>query len=372
MVIRCCHCGGALTYDIALGKMKCKYCDSVFEIADIKIAASEKDMMENNIFVCTACAAKLAVNDVESATYCAYCGQPTIVFERVSKMLKPDKILPFTITKDEAIKLIRKRFRSGIFIPKGFKNFKIERISGIYVPFWIYDINYCDNQTIRVNKGKKNYDHKVKAKVKFKGLTIDASSNLCNISSQKLEPFDLKELVKFDEPYLSGFYADCYHQTDADLSQKAFERCKKLFDRETTNSIAGFGTIIKSDPKWKIVKNSYAFLPAWFLTMRYKNKSYTMIVNGQTGKVIGAVPWVTRKVLGMFLVLTGVFTTFIPRLCTQLFLYNGDWVLAWEIVTILIYLIGYGLYKVLETDIGHTTSQKLKDFAENRQEENIS
>ena len=87
MIIRCNSCASALVYDIALGKIKCKYCDSLYEFEEVHTPAFEKNMMEGKLFVCTACAAKLMVDDVESATYCAYCGQPTVVFERVSKFL---------------------------------------------------------------------------------------------------------------------------------------------------------------------------------------------------------------------------------------------------------------------------------------------
>jgi hypothetical protein len=50
--------------------------------------------------------------------------------------------------------------------------------------------------------------------------------------------------------------------------------------------------IINHNPEY-LVKDEpmKIMLPAWFLTFRYNDKPYTILVNGQTGKVIGGIPW---------------------------------------------------------------------------------
>ena len=48
-----------------------------------------------------------------------------------------------------------------------------------------------------------------------------------------------------------------------------------------------------------------ALLPAWFLTYRYKDKPYTVIVNGQTGKLAGNFPW-DRTAITVLSVLLGL------------------------------------------------------------------
>ena len=47
---------------------------------------------------------------------------------------------------------------------------------------------------------------------------------------------------------------------------------------------------IKKNPRHNVTDVKYAFLPAWFLSFRHENKTYTMMVNGQTGKVVGGLP----------------------------------------------------------------------------------
>ena len=44
-------------------------------------------------------------------------------------------------------------------------------------------------------------------------------------------------------------------------------------------------------------KVSYAMVPVWILTTRYNDKPYTFMMNGQTGKVVGSLPYDTTKAL---------------------------------------------------------------------------
>ena len=39
----------------------------------------------------------------------------------------------------------------------------------------------------------------------------------------------------------------------------------------------------------------YMLMPVWFFTFKYKDKPYTVLVNGQLGKVIGTMPWIPKR-----------------------------------------------------------------------------
>ena len=128
MICECPNCVAALIYDPSAEKMTCPYCGEVFEVEDVSVEAlkelEESQAMTCDIYGCTACGAEIMVKDTEVSTFCAYCGQPTIVFNRVSKERKPDGIIPFKITRDEAIGRIRKWLAKGKFVPKEIKNFE--------------------------------------------------------------------------------------------------------------------------------------------------------------------------------------------------------------------------------------------------------
>ena len=375
MIIRCSNCSGALVYDIALGKMKCAHCNAFFEVDEVETSAFEEDMMEYNIFACTACGAKVAVNNVECATWCAYCGQPTIVFERVSKRKKPKKIIPFRVTKEEAEAVIRKHLKMGFFVPKAVKEFEVERLNGVYMPYWLFDVEYKDRPFFEVKRRNGHYKYQVCATTNFKNLTMDASENFSNLYSQRLEPYDMKELTDFKEEYLSGIYADCFDVNKEQLREKVFERCKKMYDNEISKNNLG-SNCHSTTPKWKVLEEKYAMLPVWFLTMRYKDKSYTMLVNGQTKKVMGAVPYVKWKVVVVYLLVLAVLLLIVPGLSCKWFQYaadNGNWILMFGIVFgVVVSFLAFFMGEIMRTgvnrDICHTSGRKITRLNEIRQE----
>ena len=50
-------------------------------------------------------------------------------------------------------------------------------------------------------------------------------------------------------------------------------------------------------------KSSKVLLPVWFLSVNYKGKTYTFVMNGQTGKIVGDVPRKISKIIFIWLVL---------------------------------------------------------------------
>ncbi len=374
MIIKCTNCGGALIFDIPTRKMKCSYCHSFFPVENAPAEIEPSKKMTCRIVHCTSCGAELAINSVESATFCAYCGQPTIVFKRISKMQKPQAIIPFSITKEDAVTLIRKRIKKGSFIPRGLKNFELERVNGIYIPFWIYDIKYSDRQILNGKNGKKTYDYLRKAEWLFKNVTLDASSNLYDQSAQRLEPFDMKDLVPFHEGYLSGFYADKYDRSAGALENLAFERCKDIFDFQMKLSVpASFVTIERSKPKRKVLKHVYALFPAWFLTIRYKNKAYTLLVNGQTGKIVGGLPFTKYKVILLYFSLLILLAPLLgPLISTiydfftskdEFFLFMAGYICIGGFIL----MIGASVLSAIKEHIKDTSTKEIENFSKHRE-----
>ncbi len=257
MIYDCLGCGAALTFDPDSGKMKCNGCGKFYEsyelerynrdeetsirfknrengMPDLKIpypqdrvesaqgeTESFDEQMECNVYICTACGAEIYVNDVEVSTFCAYCGQPTVIFDRAGSARRPRYVIPFSVSQDNAVSLIRERLSKGFFIPKEIRNFKIEQVRGIYIPFWLYDIHCYDREYLKGKVGSGKHKHTYRyyreAEGDFSLITLDASKRLNDESSQRLEPYDVSGLEEFRLEYLSGFYADNCDVAASDL-----------------------------------------------------------------------------------------------------------------------------------------------------------
>ena len=447
MVLRCANCGGVLEYSAELNKMVCSFCGNSYTIDElnekekeveeakkpVQPAASTTSNTENRIVTgptiftlknssgfasddvgdyntilkrkneekakeesrmhasvkmqimrCTACGAELAVNGTETSTFCAYCGQATVVQDRVDDYLKPDYIIPFKVTRDTAEKIIRTQLNKGFFVPKGIKNFEVEKIRGIYVPYWLFDMHYSDRQFYKYSKkqGKTTvtrYEY-FEAKTFFKQLTLDASLNLNDDSSARLEPYDMRQLVDFDMGYLSGYYSDRFDVGVADITGNAVLRAGELFNEQAMKEIKHkTGKLVKQDPDFNVSKTEYALLPAWFLSFKYDDKPYTILVNGQTGKMVGAVPYVKAKAYAIFIVTALLLCTFGVLTCTALsyffFLEVGlDEKITWLYMVglpIVIFLIANGAknrIQALKKSLSLTTASKINKFAKERQD----
>ncbi len=402
MIYKCPNCNGALEFNPLTEQLECSHCGNGYSIQQIendspnkgsknrqkretdKIQSKEPETMECQIYTCTSCGGELMVSDAEVSTYCAYCGQPTIVFSRISNELKPDNIIPFKISKEQAVEGIRERLKKGFFVPREIKNFEVEKVRGIYVPYWLYNIHYYDKQIVAATNKKSSLAgpfYIYEAEAEYNKVLLDASKQLNDETSMKLEPYDLRLLKEFKPAYMSGFYADRADQKGDEHKRRAALRVKTMFDEEAREdvsfSIGPFGYIVKSEPRFQIKNEKYALLPAWFLTFRYKNEPYTMLVNGQTGKIVGSVPLDKKKVLGLAtliaIISSGAFYFAWHFIFTGLKWYGpafwGIILLIMLVIVVNFYVIGIRIITGYKKNIGLTRSKQTEQYVKERQDE---
>jgi len=377
MICKCQNCSAALFYKPTSGMLECDACGAAFWPSQFEEPDAVENEMQVDYYSCTACGAQLAVNGVETSTFCSYCGQPTVVFDRVSSAKKPDYIIPFSVSKEKAVSLIRAHIEKGNFVPQEIKNFEVERVRGIYIPFWLYNVEYADTQFLsgEVGSGKNSHTEYFmrKAKVLFHDMTLDASVQLNDGVSQRLEPYDTRGLVDFRSAYLSGFYADCFDYKAEDMMGYATYRCKILFDAEVRKTIRADKIMLQSShPYSNVVDSKYAMLPAWFMTFRYEDTPYTILVNGQTSKVVGAVPYdknlvKTRMIVIALLIALVCLPIMYALLLSEdsdvmelIFIIMGSAFLCWR--------TGVKKMKDLKNSIERTKESAMHKFVKDRQE----
>lgn len=269
------------------------------------IYAADEEYMEMNLYHCSSCGADLMVGGTQASTFCSFCGAPSIVFERVSQEVRPKKIIPFKLTEEQALKCIRDRFEDGGYIPKSIRELSVDKVRAIYIPYWLYSSYIRRKMTIHVTTDDDgSFDYYRDASCKYERVTMDASLKLNNEMSRRLEPFYMNELEDFDVAYLSGFYADTYDVPKDAVASEVQERCAQFLDKhilqtchhvnynEQMEKLYGFKNYKKQDveEEYRVEGVEYALLPAYFVNLKYETGRQLVIVNGQTGKVIGNLP----------------------------------------------------------------------------------
>jgi len=327
MAVLCRNCSGKLIFEPSLQKLQCVSCGSIFDPEDVSDENAERHSKyyDANVYVCSHCGAEVIITGSEASTFCAYCGNPAIVFNRVSKELKPDGLIPFKITKEQALGLIRSKIKENRYIPDEIKALGPDHLKGIYIPYWVVTADFKDSLFIRgrvKNRGRKGSHDEYFAKVcecRFNSVPVDGSRMLSDAFSMKLEPFDFTDAKVFDEDYLSGFYSNVSDLSYQELRSSAADRCHKLLSEEVLKHINAHSPQVEDHIAWIDIEDGspYLLIPVWFFTFIYEGKPYTILINGQTGKVVGTFPWIMSKFIRTMVLIT------VPLLVAAVFFFAG-------------------------------------------------
>lgn len=304
MAVLCRNCSGKLIFNPASQKLECAACGSSFRPEDVQDVYAEihAKYYDARVYTCEHCGAEVVTSDSEVSTFCVYCGNPAIVFSRISKQYKPDGIIPFSVTKQDAIKYVNLKFRRNLLVPKEVMDKLVpENVRGIYVPYWVINAKFTESDMLSgyVKKGKRSEKRYYlrSGSVNLKNVPIDGSNMLNDNTSMKLEPFYLEDTRDFDEDYLNGFYSNTSDTSYQDLRESAAFRCHKLFADDAAKTVQAKDVKVEDAIYWVDIQDDplYLMMPVWFFTFKYEGKPYTILINGQTGKVVGTMPWVSKR-----------------------------------------------------------------------------
>lgn len=358
---QCPACTGPLHYSAKSGKLECDYCGSSFDVAEIEAlyarkeaeAAAAKQAADAKaeaaqaakaeaaeaaaasggwdtsdlsrdwgaeadglrVYSCPSCGAELICDQSTAATACPYCGNPAIVPGQFSGALRPDSILPFRLSKDDAVQALRAHYKGKPFLPRSFTSANhIEQIQGVYVPFWLFDggaegaASYRASNTNVYETGdyeiaETRHYHVVRAgSLAFEKIPVDASSKMPDDHMDSIEPFDYTQLRPFSTAYLPGYLADKYDVTIDDSRDRADTRCRETLAQALRDTVTGYGACVteREDIALRRGKVHYALLPVWMLSTKWHGQDFLFAMNGQTGKLVGDLPTDRGRFWGMF------------------------------------------------------------------------
>ena len=330
---KCPNCDGELIFDPASQSYKCEYCISTFsqeeldnmhreESTEKKLGASSgytEEIYEEEaasgvgeavMYTCPSCGAEIVTDATTAATFCYYCHNPVILGGRLSGEFLPDKIIPFEITKEQAVKKFLDYVGKKKFIPKAFfSKQQIETITGVYFPYWNYSAelentmqgearNVRSWTTGNIRYTETKYYHVNRAgKVSLTNMTENALQKANAELARGVMPYDFEKMRDFNMGYLSGFMAEkrdiefnsLEERMQAMAKSYAFNMVKDTINYSSVN-------IQNSQTHFCGEDWAYCFLPVWTITYKGRNgKIYYYSMNGQTGEVCGELPVDNKK-----------------------------------------------------------------------------
>lgn len=314
---KCPNCGDDMRFDSHSGMLSCASCGRKDNIQDLpdEFITNHFDEEEAKQYQCENCGAVVITDADTTATSCSFCGAAVVLGDRLTRALAPAKVLPFKISKDEARAAFKKWCKNGLLTPKGFMSAnRIKEITGLYVPFWLYDLNAQAEvkaigvRTRQYSRGdyiyteKKYYDVYRDITMDYSRVPVDASEKMHDELMDKLEPFHYQDMEDFRTPYLAGYIAEKYNYDDEAMFPRVKDKISGYIDSYISSTIRGYSYVNYKQRNISTSKRhaAYVLLPVWMVYYDYDHHVHTFAMNGQTGKVVGKPPISKKKVVAWF------------------------------------------------------------------------
>ena len=279
----------------------------VAQVRQQTVAAPAPSMV---VYNCPSCGAELICDETTVATSCPYCDNHTVIPTRYSGEFKPDFVLPFAKTKEEAIAALKSHYKGRPFLPDTFTDGNhVKEVKGVYVPFWLFDGSASGSASFEATRSRTylsgnyrvtetdHFDVYRSGSISFLGIPVDASTKMPDDYMDSIEPFDYRALVPFSPAYLPGYLAD---KPDVDVEacgERADARAEVTVLDNLRDTVVGYEMVLARGSSAGVVRerSHYAMLPVWMLSTRWEDAPYLFAMNAQTGKMVGDLPVDKRK-----------------------------------------------------------------------------
>ncbi len=347
----CSQCGAKLDFAPGTSALKCPFCGYENPIAksDARIGeldfrvfldrvANEKETRDEHRVKCAQCGAETSMPPEVTSGLCPFCGANMICSGEVSRLIKPEGLLPFKVTQKQAFEDFRRWIRGLWFAPGDLIQYAQSegKLVGIYVPYWTYDSdtisyytgergdNYYTTETYTTNVDGRQVTRSRQVRHtrwspasgtvsnSFDDILILASKSLPRKYADSLQPWDLQNLVPYADEYLSGFRSESYRVS---LSE-GFEEAKQIMAAAIRTSICG--DIGGDEQRIHSVSTQYGkitfkhiLLPVWLTAYRFREKIFRILINARTGEIQGErpySPWKIAAAVALGLIIIAIIT----------------------------------------------------------------
>lgn len=325
-----------LVYQPGTQQLTCQYCGQENRIEQridqiqeydfsqaLKELAQAKPAAEIAQIHCDACGAGFKFANSVHAGECPFCGTAIVTSTEQARPITPKSLLPFSIDEQQAKRQFRNWLDSLWFAPTKVRKYTDDdaKLIGVYIPYWTFDsdtettyigargdIYYVSEEVQTVRDGQvvtevRQVQHinwtPVSGRVAhfFDDVLVGASKSLPRQIIDQLEPWDLANLILYNENYLSGFTSE-YYQVNLD---QGFDEAKRKMDNAIYHDIAfDIGGDQQRIDQFNTHHSNTTFkhclLPVWSAAFRYREKAYRFVINGRTGKVQGERPYSYWKI----------------------------------------------------------------------------
>jgi hypothetical protein len=270
---------------------------------------------------CESCGAKILFEPYLRTARCPYCDSPSVV-DRPATGDRPDPVfaIGFEIDRNQAIASVRQHVGRKKFAPAGITTAATERVRGIYVPTYLYSAQATSAFSARI--GEDYYvreigtDSKGRPTVKKKRRTeylkldgthecyigdvlVTASRGIPNDEVEWLEPYDLGRLRRYSTGLVSGWISEEPSMAQSECLELARRESRSAVGRKLRQFMPGDSfSGLRHQTGFDAESIDLTLMPVWVVALRWHERKppIRILVNGQTGEVVGKIPTSWAKI----------------------------------------------------------------------------
>jgi len=312
----------------------CEFCGAPVESGDRYCGACGSEQpaatevhelpLEKQHFRCENCGAEVTLDPDRRSYVCPFCDSTYVVEldeDRTGRQT-PEFVIGFAVTPEQAkAKFRRWLSENAWFRPGDLTMAQIaDKLRGVYLPFWSFSMlaRSCWSASIgeywyRTETYTTTQNGKTVTKTRrvretewwplagrhhryYSGYLVSGSRGLPQREADRIKPFHLAALKRYEPYYLAGWLNEEYTIE----REEALEVCREEFRRREQNVVAllpgDTHRSLQVDTQFDDVNSDLILLPVYLLSYRYRDKLYRFLVNGQTGKVAGDKPLAWKKI----------------------------------------------------------------------------
>lgn len=330
----CPQCGGRIAFDPGSQRLRCKYCghrETILSALKEGVAVEEKDFVVTMATVkghvvpqgvqtiqCQGCQAELMSSDKLTAR-CPYCGSSHVV-ETVSQAQIPiEGLIPFNVEEPMANRRLVNWLQQSL---RG-RPSRVARVRGLYLPLWTFDLmgevkwravegsnrggglSLAGGQDSMLLRGGRRVHEGVHSFL-IDDIRIPASHLLPYRLKKAYRSFAFDGVVPYDPVYLADQPAARYDVVVSDASliarQQVLETARQKARIQAEVSMGDVRHFQVTPANLTVQSYKLLLVPFWLGNYRMDDEVYTVMVNGQTGRVEGEKPpGRLRQLLGQWL-----------------------------------------------------------------------
>ena len=281
--IQCKNCGAPVGYDIVSQSYRCPYCGEVSGIQEARQRAAYRKMDPadrrsrlsfREVCSCPNCGAQVLFDASEESEVCSFCGSSLVRTEFELSDQFPDYVVPFVLTREEAMEQLRQWIRSQGDDPEArLLSQHLEELQGWYLPY----ILVRGPVSGYVRREHVNREFRVRGFVEQS--LVNTSRQVDNEILDAAEPFDLEALKPFEHGYIAGHRVKLPDLSPAKRQRRTLQEASTKLKPQLTRFFHTDGIRVNLTDAQLL--ELPILLPVYLLKLGRR----LVVVNGQTGRV---------------------------------------------------------------------------------------